>query len=60
MDTRPLYIDNLTRSISVYIPKNIIQFTMHQKPKVIIELCNANEQLLNDSQGDATQIKIII
>ena len=51
-DTRPLYFDNLTRSISVYIPKNIIKFTStsYPEPKVIIELCNANEQRLNDSQ----------
>jgi hypothetical protein len=57
--TRSLYIDNLPLSISVYIPipKNIILFTSHKKPKVIIELCYANEQLLKDNQGEATQIK---
>jgi len=84
VDTRPLYIDNLTKSITfyvpkdiikfakpfcfdydnlsrslvVYVPKNIILFTSHQKPKVIFELCNANEQVLNDNQGVASQIKI--
>lgn len=26
VDTRPLYIDNLSRSISVYIPKEIIKY----------------------------------
>jgi len=26
IDTRPLYIDNLSRSISIYIPKDIIKF----------------------------------
>jgi len=84
VDTRPLYIDNLTKSITfyvpkdiikfakpfcfdydnlsrslvVYVPKNIILFTSQPKPKVIFELCNANEQVLNDNQGVASQIKI--
>jgi hypothetical protein len=51
-DTRPIYINNLSKSISVYVPKNIIKFTStsYPEPKVIIELCNANEQRLNDSQ----------
>jgi hypothetical protein len=55
------------RSITVYNPKNIVKNTTpfafakpkakDPKPKVIIELCNANEQKLKDSQGDTTQIK---
>jgi len=38
-DTRPLYIDNLTKSIVVYVPKNIIKYTSYptEEPKVIIK-----------------------
>lgn len=33
VDTRPLYIDNLSRSISVYIPKDIIKVTLNSQSK---------------------------
>ena len=53
--SRPLDYDNLTRSISVYIPKKIIKFytSTYPNPKVIFELCYANEQRLKDSLGYA-------
>ena len=48
INTRPLYIDNLSKSISLYVPKNIIKFTAttYPKSKVIIEL---NKQRLIDN-----------
>jgi hypothetical protein len=47
--------DNLTRSISIYAPKDIIKFTStsYPEPKVIIELCNENEQMFKGSLGYA-------
>lgn len=36
VDTRPLYIDNLSRSISNYIPKDIIKFTGNTKTMMSI------------------------
>jgi hypothetical protein len=83
VETRTLYIDKLTKSIILYVPKYIIKFaipfcldcdilsrslvldlpkkiilfTTHQNPKVIFELCNANEKGLKDNQGLPSQIK---
>jgi len=51
-NTIPLYKYNLSRDILNYDKKYIIKFisTSDQKPKVILDLCNARNQKLNDRQ----------
>jgi DNA-dependent RNA polymerase auxiliary subunit epsilon len=54
VDTRPLYIDNLSRSISNYIPKDIIKFvgntkTMKSLPPIIVDPSMIPKSKINTS-----------